>query len=65
MYIKLTHDEGVVLFQWRLCCECTRMFSLNANEYLMFTFKGMVLHRHWKCPSLKEGPVMSYKLEKS
>lgn len=64
MYVKLSHNDGIVLLEYRLCCECTRMFCLNSNDYLLFTRSGMVLYKHYNCPPLDHGFHTTYTLEK-
>lgn len=58
MYTKhKTKDDGVyILLEHRLCVACARMFCLNEESYVLFTFNGYYYYRHFVCLPMTARP---------
>ena len=54
MWIAKKDGNVSFLEQWRLCCICKRMFSLNRESHVIGHCNGMLLHSHVECPPLKQ-----------
>lgn len=62
MFIAHHQNNATILFEFRLCCVCGRMFNLNSARYHHFVKEQMIFYAHERCPEQKEIP---YQLRRS
>lgn len=56
MYTAVKDGNVYFLTEWRLCCQCFRMFALNKHSYLTASCEGKQLWQHYSCPDDKPEP---------
>ena len=53
MYTYKRDGNVYYLTEWRLCCQCYRMFALNHHSYVVGYCDGVRLWQHLTCPKEK------------
>ena len=57
MYTSKRDGNVFYLTEWRLCCQCYRMFALNKHSYVIGYNGHQRLWSHVVCPDHKPVPA--------